>query len=189
MGSFNIKLKKSTYERIEKLKSSHENHDAVINRALDVLATIDQMNASSDDLFDLPHGLLTIDPTNISDLKYTRIIQAFVDKKEILKKDWHNTLKQMLIVAIQRLEGNLSPLLEHYPKDLTRGKVKTQQFRPIDELSISMRYLTATKTCARLVDIAYWLGIELAITVKWPEGKNSSFQGYIGQLHVRGRRV
>lgn len=187
MGSFNIKLKKSTYERLEKLRSSHKNHDVVINRALDVLATIEQMNASSDDLFDLPHGVLAIDPTNISDLKNTRIIQAFVDKKEIVKKDWHNTLKQMLIVATQRLDGSLSSLLEQYPKDLIRGKVKTQQFRPIDDLNISMRYLTATKTCKRLVDIANWLGIELAITLMWPEGKNSSFRGYIGQLHIRGR--
>lgn len=54
MDSFNIKLKKSTYERIEKLRFSHENHDAVIHRALDALATIDQMNASADDLFDPP---------------------------------------------------------------------------------------------------------------------------------------
>jgi len=187
MDSFNIKLKKSTYERIEKLRSSRENHDTVINRALDALATIDQINASSDDLFDPPHGVLPINPQNISDLKNTRIIHAFVDKQEVVKTDWHNTLKQMLIVATQRSKRNLSSLLEQYPKDLVRGKVKTKHFGLVEELNISMKYLKATETCKRLIVIAYWLGIELEITLRWPEDKNSSYPGRIGQLHVRGR--
>jgi len=47
--------------------------------------------------------------------------------------------------------------------------------------------LKATETCKRLIVIAYWLGIELEITLRWPEDKNSSYPGRIGQLRVRGR--
>ncbi|MCY3627503.1 MAG: hypothetical protein OXG88_07680 [Gammaproteobacteria bacterium] len=49
MGSFNIKLKKSTYERIEKLRSRHENHNAVINRAMDALDPIAKSSQSLDE--------------------------------------------------------------------------------------------------------------------------------------------
>ncbi len=188
MGSFNIKLDKSTYERIEKLRFRHENDNAVINRAMDALISIAKSSHSLDELFSSSQEIYDIDLTNIAHLNLThsKIVCAFVDEREVNSRHWRQLLETMFDVVIEKSGGKSGVLVSGDQSNLELGQVKTRGFKPIDELNISARYKSANKSCDALVAIARSFGIELDVTFSWPCSEKCKYSGKTARFRVPG---
>ena len=130
--------------------------------------------------------VIEICPFNVPDLTFTTILNAAVDNQEISKRTWRRLLEQVLIVTTEKLGGKSWSLRGRVPVDLQIGQVEEKGFVPIEELNISVRYMSANETCATVGELAQKHGIALDITFVWRTNQGSLYPGRTGRLCVDG---
>ncbi len=191
-----IRIKHSTYERLEDFANKFETEDMAINRILDEVEILDEALSKLRELEetnDVSSNIQMIDPGSVSDwdLKHTKILDAKLAEQLISNPTWTELLRQILILAVDEI-GSINELKSRFMVrgeallvDLVDGWHLGYGYVYVPEIDCSFRYPEANRACKTLVAITLELNVKLNILLMKKRKEKAIYPGEKARLIVR----
>ena len=178
-----IPIEQSTFERLQQhARPLVDTTDTVVNRALDAL----EHRVGHPVPGDGPSvAVRQIDPRNLPNLTHTKVLDASLDGKLVVKPKWNLLLDRVLIRAMKQL-ANLDELRKHCPANMVQGRKEDEGYRYLAGIDVSVQGLAANDASRALVAAAQSLRIELEITFMWRPKEDAAYPGEKARLTLPG---
>lgn len=182
-----IEIQDSTFARLQQhAKPLVDTTDTVINRALDALEKIGKQPGGG-------NGQGTgaereIDPRALPNLTHTKLLDASIEGKPVVKPNWNLLLDEMLRCAMKHL-GSFESVHKHCPVNMVKGRKEDEGYGHLSDIDISVQGLDANGACQAVVTAAKGLGVELDIGFMWRLKEAAAHPGEKARLKMPGTRV
>lgn len=174
-----IAIEQSTFERLQRNANPLvDTVDMVVNRALDAL---EHRKGPPP----LPTAVRQIDERRLPNLTHTKILDASLDGKQIVKPTWNLVVERLLIRAMKQL-ADFDQLRKLCSVNMVLGRKEDEGYRYLAEIDVSFQGLSANDACGALVVAARNLRIELEIVFIWRDREGAAHPGERARLNVSG---
>ena len=179
----NITIEQSTFERLQRhAEALVDTTDTVVNRALDALEHLEGHTAPGDDPSIAERR---IDPRTLPDLTHTKVLEASLEGKRVVKPNWNLLFDRILIRAMKQLT-DFDELRKLCPVNMVQSRKEDEGYRHLAEIDVSVQGLSANDACEALVIAAQRLGIALEIICTWQHKEGAAYPGEKARLNVPG---
>ena len=176
-----IAIEQSTFERLQRhARPLLDTTDAVVNRALDALEHREGHSVPEDS----PSvAECQIDAGNLPNLKHTKVLDASLEGKRVVKPNWNRILERILIRAMKQF-SDFDELRRLCPVNMVRGRKEDEGYRYLAEIDVSVQGMSANDACGALVVAAQSLRVELAIAFMWRPREGAAHPGKKARLNI-----
>ena len=177
-----IEIEQTTFKRLQRHAQPFvDTPDMVLNRVLDAVEHLERPNGPTVSPLETP--VRPVDLQALPDLKHTKVLQASLAGKGVVKPNWNLLLERVLILAMKQL-GSLDRLTRICPANMVQGCKTDEGYRHLSEVDISFQGTSSNDACKALVAVTQSLRIGLEITFMWYPKEKASFPGERGLLTV-----
>ena len=124
-----------------------------------------------------------IDPDNPGGVTHTKIHEARLDGRTVVRPRWNRLLDGMILRAL-REGGDFDEMRRLARSKMVRGRKLDQGFVHYPELDVSMQRRDADTACRGIAALAMYLGVEIDIGFEWREKEGSRHPGDRGRLRI-----
>lgn len=125
----------------------------------------------------------TIDPDNPGGVTHTKIREACLDGRTVVRPRWNRLLDELILRAL-REGGDFDEVRRLARSKMVRGRKLDQGFVHYPDLDVSMQRRDADTACRGIAALARHLGAEIDIGFEWREKEGSRHPGDRGRLRV-----
>ena len=179
-----ITIDQSTFERLQHhARPLVDTTDTVLNRALDALdlgeghAVLEEDSAVAERL---------IDPRKLPNLTHTKVLDALLAGRRVVKPNWNLLLDKILIREMKQL-ANFDELRKICPANMVPGSKEDEGYRHLAEAGISVQGVSANDACAALLAVVQSRRIGLEITFMWRSKEGAAYPGEKARLCLPGQ--
>ena len=176
-----IEVNQATYDRLKE-------HDALRTDTLEEIVGFALTHRQIKSDTTLPSWIPTvkemhIDPENLPNMTFTRIIQATVDNEQMERPTWNRLLAHMLTLAVcQRIYSGEPNELDNIR--MIRGRKEDQGYFYLPNVNISVQSQTAVVACRTILKLAKLLEVSLSINFIWRAKEGTFYPGQKGKISV-----
>lgn len=124
-----------------------------------------------------------IDPDNPGGVTHTKIHEARLDGRTVVRPRWNRLLDGLILRALR--EGNDFDEVRRLARSkMVRGRKLDQGFVHYPDLDVSMQRRDADTACRGIAALARHLGAEIDIGFEWREKEGSRHPGDRGRLRI-----
>ena len=128
-------------------------------------------------------GERIIDPDNPGGVTHTKIREARLDGRTVVRPRWNRLLDGLILRAL-REGGDFDEIRRLARSKMVRGRKLDQGFVHYPELDVSMQRRDADTACRGIAALATHLGAEIDIGFEWREKEGSRHPGDRGRLRI-----
>ena len=178
-----MQIKQSTFERLQNhAKPLVDTMDTVLNRVLDIVER-NQEHSGPEEIHN--DGPRLINPLSLPDLTHTKVLNASLARKELLKPNWTLVLENVLVIAMKELD-DIVELRRYCPANMVQGRKEDEGYRYLPEVDISVQGMAANSTCKAIVLLARSRAISLEIIFEWRNKKDAAYPGDKARINLVG---
>ena len=124
-----------------------------------------------------------IDPENPGGVTHTKIREARLDGRTVVRPRWNRLLDELILRAL-REGGDFDVVRRLARSKIVRGRKLDQGFVHYPDLDVSMQRRDADTACRGIAALARHLGAEIDIGFEWREKEGSRHPGDRGRLRI-----
>ena len=184
-----VTLEQATFERLQlHAKPLVDTIDTVVNRALDALERDIPIPPSQPLRQPAMVPEREFDWRTPPDVSHTRLSDAVLQGQRIDRPNWILLLKQMLMLAMERV-SDFDAVRSICPVNMVRGRKDDEGYRYLSDIDLSFQGASANDSLRALVTVARGLGVEFEIGFSWRQKENAAYPGEKARLKVPGRAL
>ncbi len=182
-----LRMDNPTYERLASHARPFETESQVINRALDELDQ--KANTSSWANGPGMHSERRIDPLRLPDMMFTKVLDASIHGRVVIRPNWNRLLLRMVRLANEHAT-NFDELVRLFPMtNIVSGRKVNQGFRYLSDINVSVQGQPANSAGPSIVMTAQKLDIALNIGFMWRDKEEAAYPGDRGRILMTGSTI
>ena len=178
-----ITVEQPTFERLQShAKPFVDTPDTVVNRALDAL---EELASKPVDPLGAEHEFAggVVDPNQLPDLKYTKVLAASIDEKPVTPANWNSLLRKLLIRAMEHF-GSFDNVQRLCAVNMVQGVKDDEGYKYLPEIQVSCQGVPANAAANAAVALAQALGASFRVDFQWRRKEQASRPGQSARLQV-----